>query len=54
MKKKLLFFNIIRNMDTNLKDYKLLSRIFKHSTPNFISKVENIISNNKIRGFNLY
>ena len=46
--------NIIRNIETNLTDYKLLSRIFKHSTPNFINKVESFINNNKIKGFNLY
>jgi hypothetical protein len=46
--------NIIKNMDDNLSDYKLLTRIFKHSTPGFNSRVESFINNNKKREYQLY
>lgn len=41
-------------MAENLTDYKLLTRIFKHSTPAFNSRVEAFINNNKIREFELF
>ena len=46
--------NVIRNMDDNLIDFKLLTRIFKHSTPAFASRVEAFINNNKKRNFEKY
>lgn len=46
--------HLIKNMDENLSDYKLLTRIFKHSTPGFRSRVEAFINNNKKREFELY
>jgi len=41
-------------MGEDLTDYKLLTRIFKHSTPAFNSRVEAFIKNNKLREFELY
>ena len=46
--------HLIKNMGENLTDYKLLTRIFKHSTPAFNSRVEAFINNNKIREFELF
>src|SRR5260221_768330 len=46
--------NLIKNMDGDLSDFKLLTRIYKHSTPGYISRVEAFIKNNSIRGFELY
>jgi hypothetical protein len=46
--------NLIKNMDGDLSDFKLLTRIYKHSTPGYISRVEAFINNNSIREFELY
>jgi len=46
--------NIIKDMDESLGNYKILTRIFKHSTPGFTSRVEAFINNNKKREFDLF
>ena len=38
--------NIIKNMDSNVTDFKLLTRIYKHSTPQFINRIQILIENN--------
>jgi len=46
--------NIIKKMDSNVKDYKLLTRIYKHSTPQFKDRIQAFIDNNKKRNFEVY
>jgi len=46
--------NIIKNMNSSLSDYKLLTRIYKHSTPLFRDRIYTFIENNKKRNYELY
>ena len=46
--------NIITNMSDSISDYKLLTRIFKHSKGDFTQKVITFIENNKKRNYALY
>ena len=46
--------NIIKNMDSNVTDFKLLTRIYKHSTPQFINRIQIFIENNKKNNYTNY
>jgi DNA-dependent RNA polymerase len=46
--------NIIKNMKNKVSDYKLLTRIYKHSTPQFVKRINNFVENNKKRNYELY
>ena len=46
--------NIIKTMDSNVADYKLLTRIYKHSTPQFKKRIQVFIENNKKNNYNSY
>jgi hypothetical protein len=46
--------NLIHNLDNNIKNYKLLARIYKHSTPHFENRIESIIRQHLIRNSELY
>ena len=41
-------------MDSNVADYKLLTRIYKHSTPQFKKRIQVFIENNKKNNYNSY
>lgn len=44
-------YNLIKNMNNNLIDYKLLTKIYKHSTPQFKDRIKVYIDNNKKRNY---
>nr|ADO51620.1 rnapol [Moniliophthora roreri] len=46
--------NLIYNVDTNIKNYKLLARIYKHSTPHFNNRIDSIIRQHLMRNLELY
>nr|QWO71452.1 RNA polymerase [Calocybe cyanea] len=46
--------NLINNIDNSLNNYKLISRIYKHSTPHFNNRIEAIIKNHLNRNLELY
>ena len=46
--------NIIKKLDSNVNDYKLLTRIYKHSTPQFKARIQAFIDNNRKRKFEDY
>nr|QWO71450.1 RNA polymerase [Lyophyllum shimeji] len=46
--------NIIKNMKNNIKDFKLITRIYKHSTPQFVNRINSLIEDFKKRNFDLY
>ena len=46
--------NLINNIDHSINNYKLLSRIYKHSTPHFNNRIEGIIRQHLIRNLELY
>jgi hypothetical protein len=43
--------NLIRNMNNNISDYKLITRILKHNKPSFLKKVHNFKNNFQKRNF---
>nr|QWO71443.1 RNA polymerase [Termitomyces sp. T8] len=46
--------NLIKNMNNTVQDYKLLTRIYKHSTPQFEERIKIFIENNKKKNYALY
>ena len=46
--------NLINNIDHSINNYKLLSRIYRHSTPNFNNRIEGIIRQHLNRNLELY
>ena len=46
--------HIIKNMSSSLNDFKLLTRIYKHSTPQFRERIQTFIENNKKRNYETY
>ncbi|OSX56101.1 hypothetical protein POSPLADRAFT_1087357, partial [Postia placenta MAD-698-R-SB12] len=47
-------YHIIKNMDSSLNDFKLLTRIYKHSTPQFRDRIHIFIENNRKRNYEAY
>ena len=46
--------NTIKNINNNIEDYKLLTRIYKHSTPQFIERIQTFVNNNKLKNYETY
>ena len=46
--------NLINNIDHSINNYKLLSRIYRHSTPHFNNRIEAIIRQHLNRNLELY
>ena len=46
--------DLIHNIDHNLNNYKILARIYKHSTPHFNNRIDSIIRQHLIKNLELY
>jgi hypothetical protein len=46
--------NMIKNMGNTVADYKLLTKLFKHSSPNFITRIKHFVEKYKLRNYEIF